>query len=230
MDKEEYTVPEAPEEQQLPQEELRETPPEEAPEERTEEIPEELTKALPEEDHTPEPEGGPSLSRRRRIAVVSYLALLFVVAFVLVAISLISESRKNQANAEASSALQKVEAVQAENRALQEEAKDLNRQISDLQAQLDAIQLQNEYAEAEYAAMNAELQRAQAALNEQTEITAAQQEAADLLFSALYAWRNSDPETFRADMKDLATRQGDLSPTALSVYEFLIGELDALGG
>ena len=228
MDKEERTVPETPEEQPLPQEELREAPPEETPREiLPEEAPKEAAEELPGEDHTPEPEGGPSLSKRRRIAVVSYLALLFVVAFVLVAISLASENRKY--NDKASSALQKAEVLQQENADLQKETKALTKQVSELQAQLDAVQLQNEYAEAEYAAMDTELKRTQAALNEQTEITAAQQEAADLLFTAVTAWRGSNLQEFRAEMEDLETRKGDLTPAALSVYEFLVGELEALG-
>lgn len=85
------------------------------------------------------------LSETRKRALISYMAILFAVAFLLVAFSLIlqhkdSQNTISQLDASADSAIAKANQLQEENRLLQQDLADANDQLETAQADLDAAQ------------------------------------------------------------------------------------------
>ncbi len=105
--------------------------------------------------------GEPQLSPRRRTALVTYLAILFAVAFLFVALMMVFETKRLKTmNRELQDSSQKnsatltnnINALQAENQTLSERNEALSAQIGDLEASAAS-------AEAEKAALQAELDR-----------------------------------------------------------------------
>ena len=95
--------------------------------------------------------GEEALSRKRRTALVSYLAILFAVAFLLVALSLVIENKRLQStNAAIKNDSQKTSAnLNKTITDMQTENDELTEQISALQQQLDELQTEADRQAAE---------------------------------------------------------------------------------
>lgn len=98
-------------------------------------------------------------SQGGRKPVVVYIMILFIVAFLLMAISLIMHQRSNSeavgALQNSVSALQEIQAAQDQNLHLQEELDEAKAQISDLQKQLEAAKTVQDSADRSRAALEA---------------------------------------------------------------------------
>ncbi|MBQ9967439.1 MAG: hypothetical protein IJO88_01795 [Oscillospiraceae bacterium] len=90
------------------------------------------------------------MDEKRKKSLFRYIAIMFVVAFVLVLISLVGQTRSIGHLSESSaSALQRAEELQNTNR-------DLTEQIAELQAQLEILKDENETLQSENDALRKE--------------------------------------------------------------------------
>lgn len=132
--------------------------------EQTKDLLKKATRALEEQpDASSQPDEPPasqdgkakySLPADRRRALISYMAILFAVAFLLVALSLAiqyrdSQNTISQLGNNAKTALEKVNALQEENRLLEEKIQDLEDQMEVLSEQLQDAQTALTQQEAE---------------------------------------------------------------------------------
>ena len=132
-----------------------------------------------EEKNTQSQEEKP-LDEKRKKALLRYLGIMFVVAFVFVLISMVGELRDKQntinlLDSSSSSALNKVEQLQENNRQLETDNAYLQGRIEELEKQLSE-------AEAELSDAQSTMAQQQTQLNElDQQLTDARQETADLL-------------------------------------------------
>ena len=191
-----------------------------------------------EEDHTPPP-ADPSqvLSPKRRTALVMYLAILFAVAFLLVAVMMVVETQKLKTmNQELQDSSQKtsatltgsINALQEENQKLAEANEALTARIQELeQAAAEAGQKAGEQ-QAEIERLTGEQQRLeqekqtiQQQLQEQEKRVQDAIAVSELLHSALAADEEGDLEALQGILDQIEPLQDLLSPTERDIYEEL---------
>lgn len=184
----------------------------------------------------PAEEGG-TLSRKRRTALIAYLAILFAVAFLVVALSMILENRKlrnsNQAledsnrsaSASSATALEKAEALQDENRRLSETIAAQEDEKQQLLADAAAAQAEKDAALAEREPLAQENER----LSQENEaLTAKQKETArvlELLCQAIAAERDGLQDEFVTAMRELAPLTELLPESGKPIYDSLLESL-----
>lgn len=198
----------------------------------------EETKA-PEQNAAPEqpeqkPAAEPQLSPRRRSALVTYLAILFAVAFLFVAVMMVAETKRlktmnqelqHDSQKNAASLTSNINALQEENQALSAENEKLSARIAELE---DAAKQAAETAEAEKAALQTQLETAaaeQARLEQELE-TANQRaqdaiEVSELLHRALAADEDGDLDQVRELLDQIEPLKELLSETEQELYEEL---------
>ena len=164
-----------------------------------------------------------TLSRKRRTALVTYLAILFAVAFLLVALDMIIENHKLQSSnqaledsnkismASSASALEKAEKLQDENRSLQEK-------ITGLETREQELTLQAEEAQA----LLEEMTKDNAALTQKQTDTV---RANELLLQAMAASQGGLHEELVSAMRELEQLQDLLSETGKTTYQDLLKDL-----
>ena len=96
------------------------------------------------------------LSRKRRMALVSYLAILFAVAFLLVAISMVIENRQLQESE--GNLNSRIRQIQADNEVLQEKNKKMTEENTAVKQQLNEAQQENAAAAASIETLTGEKQ------------------------------------------------------------------------
>lgn len=175
-----------------------------------------MSKQVPVADTEALTDTQPTLPRKRRLALVSYLALLFVVALAIVTLSLISQiqSNKDQYNTIAA----KAQALQADNAQLQAEYDTLLRdytqeikQSAALQSQLQRVQEDSTQLQGDLDALSAEKQETLTAY--------------DLLTQAMSAAIKQDKPAFTQAMTQLADVQDKLPEQAQPYYKELLALL-----
>ena len=185
-----------------------------------------------EENKNPQPEKAP-LDETRKNALLRYIGIMFVVAFVFVLISMFSELRSSEAaiselNASSTSALQKAEQLQDTNRQLETDNAYLSGRIEELEKQLaDLEDLQSRLETAEEA--QKDLQASQQELEEKLE-TAEEarentQKAYDLLLELQTAVSVGSEDVSQL-VSELEKLKDYLGETALKTYENLTKEGD----
>lgn len=193
----------------------------------------------------PEQSTAAALSRKRRVALVTYLSILFAVAFLLVALSMVIENRQLQSsNAALKDDSRKTSANL--NRTIQEMQNEYDalKQKSDAQAaQIDTLTAQQAEAETRYAALESEAAEASAAAESQiadlqsqladariaaesqvTELTKRAEDAvtvSELLQKAVAANEEGDLETVKTCLEQIEPLKDLLSPSELDWYESL---------
>ena len=193
----------------------------------------------------PEQNAAAALSRKRRVALVTYLSILFAVAFLLVALSMVIENRQLQSsNAALKDDSQKTSANL--NRTIQEMQNEYDalKQKSDAQAtQIDTLTAQQAEAETRYAALESEAAEASAAAESQiadlqsqlaeariaaesqaTELTKRAEDAvtvSELLQKAVAANEEGDLEAVKTYLEQIEPLKDLLSPSELDWYESL---------
>lgn len=200
----------------------------------------------------PEEKEGEILSHKRRTALVAYLAVLFAVAFLLVAVSMVVENRRLQdSNSQKTATLNgKIEDLQDEYNELQKQAKDQKTQIDDLQENLRSAQITIDEQTTSITQLNADLEAARAeseTLAESvSELTANKEkltkdleilrkehqelerisgktgEVYELLFQAMAADEAGRMEELAELLEKIEPNQYLLSPSAKEIYESLV--------
>ena len=175
------------------------------------------------------------LSSKRRVALVSYLAVLFAVAFLLVALSMIVENKKLQSsNRELENDKQqtsatltgKIEGLQAENRQLQSQLTQAEQDKQALNAELEAEKTKVSEAEelaAQAQAQAEEQKQANEALaNQKEELSDRLEDSArayDLLLTAMLQSEENALEELAATLEDLAPLEDLLSEQARELLD-----------
>ena len=193
-------------------------------------------------EQTPEkPTGEPQLSPRRRSALVMYLAILFAVAFLFVALMMVFEAKRLKTmNEELQDSSQKtsasltsnINALQAENQKLSEKNKELTAQIGELEDAAAAAETEMEGLQAEIDRLNGEAAAAEAARAEELgvlegqigELTKRAEDAvavSELLHQAMAANEEGDLEGLQELLDQIEELKDLLSPTEADIYEEL---------
>ena len=198
-----------------------------------------------EPDRTPPPrEEGQVLSPKRRSALVTYLAILFAVAFLFVAVTMGLEAKRlktanqelqDSSNKTSASLTGSVNALQAENQALRSELETLKAEADERMAELATTQIMLEEREVsleelrehteEILQEKSDLEQALANCEEALEYAVAQADDAvtvsELLHQAMAADEAGDLATLR-DLLDRIEQLKDLlSPTETALFEEL---------
>lgn len=165
-----------------------------------------------------------SLSRKRRMALITYLAILFVVALAIVTLSLVIQIKNNTQQFNTIS--EKAHALQLDNEQLQKEnAKQQNdavrqqAELDKLQSQLDTLQSQLDEQKEQIAT----LQESNDALSEQCEHTV---QAYELLAKAKEARAEGDEEALAMAMDALEPIYQTLSIQAQAEYDAILDEMN----
>jgi septal ring factor EnvC (AmiA/AmiB activator) len=185
------------------------------------------------------------LAHKRKNALIAYLAVLFAVAFLLVAVSMIVENRRLQdSNSQNTATLNgKIADLQDEYNQLQKQSKTQETQIDTLQQELKSAQITvDEQAssitqltedldglQTENETLNANVEELTQKKKELTEeLRAVKEENKDmgeiyeLLFQAQAANEVGEMEELEKILKKIEPKKDLLSPTALDIYESLI--------
>lgn len=198
-----------------------------------------LLEEKPEADPTPEPEQHEEkkpLSEARKRALISYIAILFGVAFVLVLLSMLIQQRDSrdtitQLNQNASSALDKAEQLQDQNRILAEKNLDLENRLRTTQSDLKELQEEADQMEQRLQDLQTSFQTSQNQLRElETDATQQRQkiQAYELLLQAQTALNQEDTDGFLAAMAELKPLAELLDTQGAALYgELLAGAASA---
>lgn len=192
-----------------------------------------------EADHTPPPQD-PSqvLSPRRRSALVTYLAILFAVAFLFVAIMMVAETKRlktmNQELQDSSkqtsaSLTSNINALQAENQKLSKENDELQASIETLEAEAEEQKTKQEELQSRIDALSLESKTLNEKIHaleirEETltkELTKAVQ-VSELLQKALAANEAGDVDGLQELLGEIEPMKELLSATEQELYESLI--------
>ena len=170
------------------------------------------------------------LSRKRRMALVSYLAILFAVSFLLVAVSMVIENRQLQHSEGTLNT--RIQQLQANNEEFQQNNKKLTEEVSGLQENLkqandEVTTLKGEKTalESEKAALESEkkgleteketLSKTNSELNSKLADT---RRAHELLYEAVTADEEGDYEKLQELLEQIEPIKDLLCPTALEIY------------
>lgn len=193
--------------------------------ESLEEQPEQESPAAP----APEEKPKPVLSDKRKRALINYMAILFAVAFLLVALSLAIQYRDSQAQistlgATANSALEKADQLQENNRLLQSQLDEATAAQKSLTTQLAQAQVDLRTAGAE----NDRLSNTNQELLLE-KLSAEHRANAYKLFSqALTARESEDLESLRDALTALQKESQYLDDTDLATYQALVSQLEKM--
>lgn len=175
-----------------------------------------------EEKKTPEQPDEPVLSDKRKAAVLRYMAVLFAVAFILVAASLVlqmhnSQTTISQLNAASTSALSNAEELQQQNRDLQDERKELQSRLDELESKLSA-------QEKELGDLKKENEVLQAQTDELYKTASKAAGVYTDLIIAMSCTTHEGNITFSKAMSNVEKNQALLSQEALAAYERLLSQ------
>lgn len=167
------------------------------------------------------------LPEARKRALINYMAILFAVAFLLVALSLGIQYRDSQATisqlgASASSAMEKADKLQEENRQLQQRLQDLEDQMAVLSEQLADTQTALVDAENQDDVLSGTNQELlQEKLDAENRAAAYQ-----LLAQAQNALNKGNTSSFLSAMTDLTNLSGYLDAAEQSIYQELLSYMN----
>ena len=160
-----------------------------------------------------------TIGPKNRNALLRYMVILFVVAFLIVSLSLLVQMRNSQntitaLNQTSASALQNAEQLQQQNQALTREHDALQETIHELEDSIEELEQEIRLTESELTSVKQE----QAQVQEQSQ---ARIDAYELLLRALQARQNEDMGAFNTAMDALAEVQENLSPAGAELYKQL---------
>ena len=183
-----------------------------------------LIEEQPEEGAAP-PEKQPetTMPPNRNRALMTYIAFLFGVAFILVLLSFLIQQKDSQQtiselNQNANSALSRAEQLQDNNRQLLEANQALQTQVEQLQADQNETKRLYQELEETYASLQEDHQ----ALLEQSAEHAQQVKAYELLLTAERALDEENTEAFLSAMKSLKPLAENLDAKGKALYQELL--------
>ena len=189
-------------------------------------------------DHEPQP-ADPSqvISPKRRVALVSYLAILFAVAFLLVAIVMVLETKrlktmnqelKDNSQRTSASLTNNINALQAENQVLSETNKNQAKELDQLRAQLAESQREAAHKDAQIQGLELDkksLEQEKTELETQAEALNQQIQDAIQVSELIYQAVEADDRGRMTELKELLEQieplKELLSETELEIYENL---------
>lgn len=184
-------------------------------------------KRLTEEAEIPSPAEAPkpaqkeqkALNDQKKNALLRYMAVLFGVAFLLVALSFLIQIRDssvtiNQLNQSNASALQNAEKLQLDNRDLTAENKRLNQELHDTLTALDEATDRLDDAEETIDEMTTAAEAA-------AKLDAARQKNAEALAAAASARLDDNKETCRAALAQVDAKAAPLGTAEMALLETL---------
>ena len=189
-------------------------------------------------DHEPQP-ADPSqvISPKRRVALVSYLAMLFAVAFLLVAIVMVLETKrlktmnqelKDNSQRTSASLTNNINALQAENQVLSETNKNQAKELEQLRAQLAESQREAAHKDAQIQGLELDkksLEQEKTELETQAEALTQQVQDAIQVSELIYQAVEADDRGRMTELKELLEKieplKELLSETELELYENL---------
>ena len=185
-------------------------------------------------EQTPEKPEGEQLSPRRRSALVMYLAILFAVTFLFVALMMVFEAKRLKTlNQETSASLtSNINALQAENQKLSEKNEGLTAKVGELEDAASAAETEmaglraeidrlKEEAEARETAQAEELGALHGQIEELTQKAADAVLVSELLHQAIAADEEGDLEGLQELLDQIEELKELLSPTEADIYEEL---------
>ncbi len=177
------------------------------------------------------------LSPRRRTALVSYLAVLFAVAFLFVAVMMVMETKrlktmnqelKNDSQKNAATLTNNINALQTENQQLAKSNEELHDKIKELEAAAESAAAEKEELQTQLASTGDEQKSLQQEMKElQQQLDDAKQKSQDaiyvseLLHQAMAADEESDMEGLQELLNQIEPLKDMLSPTEQDIYEEL---------
>lgn len=179
----------------------------------------------------------PQLSPRRRSALVTYLAILFAIAFLFVAVMMVAETKRlktmnqelqNDSQKNAASLTSNINALQEENKTLSERNKVLSSQIEELnttvlnaEAEKAALQGKVDQLTEEAAAKDAERESMEAEILELSKKAEDAVKVSELLHQALAADEDGDLDQVRELLDQIEPLKELLSETEQELYKEL---------
>lgn len=159
----------------------------------------------------------------RQRALITYIALLFGVAFVLVLLSFLAQQRDiSKMNQNTNNALSRAEQLQDDNRELRENNTALQNQLTDVLSQLET---QRQTAESLQTQLDEALQKVaglEVSLGTQEEDAGTYVQAYELLLTAQRALDEERTEEFQKAMTSLAPLADNLDKEGKALYQELL--------
>lgn len=163
-----------------------------------------------------------SLSYKRRMALIVYLAILFIVALAIVTLSFVIQIKNNTQQYNTIS--EKAHALQLDNETLQKENAEQANEAVKLQAELDKLQTKYDALADDYDEQMTENAQLQEANDELTAQCVNILHAYDLLAAAKEAKEQNDAAAFEKAMAALEPIYSSLSAQAQEEYDALLDE------
>lgn len=174
-----------------------------------------------EPQETPAQDG--TLSYKKKMSLITYLAILFLAALAVVTVSLVIQIRNN--TQEYNTIAEKAYALQEENEGLMKENASQRQDVERLQAEADRLTGENAQLStqlAEQQTQNSQLETANEALTEQNDGIL---QAYDLLADAKAAAEQQDDEAFQKAAKAMEPLYQYLSERAQAEYDALLNAM-----
>ena len=189
----------------------------------------ELTVSAREEDHTPPPANQTQvLSPRRRSALVTYLAILFAIAFLFVAV-VMDEELQNTNQKTSASLTNNINALQEENQTLSKDNEDLQARVAELEAEAEKDQTEQNQLQSRIVSLTDErqaLSREKRKLEAQVRTLTKQAEDAvtvsELLQKAVAADEAGDMDGLQTLLEQIEPMEDLLSPSEKEIYESMV--------
>ena len=187
--------------------------------------------SAPQPEKEPEHKEGEALSRKRRTALVAYMAVLFAVAFLLVALSMIMENKKLQSSNEKTSATLngRIEELQNEYNNLKNTSEEQAARIAELESQaaekeaaMETLEQQLDEAAAVREELEKEIRDGKDSLVEARQKAEDTFKVYDLLIRAKLADEEGDFEQLQELLDQIEPLKNLLSDDAKEIYESLI--------
>lgn len=168
-----------------------------------------------------------TLSDKRKNALLWYIAVLLLVAFLFVAISLVLQMHNTQTTISElsknnSSALANAEQLQEQNRQLQDEARQQRETLTQQQSQIAELESQLEQLTQEKSSAEQQTDSLDEALSQAESSLVGAKRAYDALITALGCQTREGNLTFSRAMQTIEENKQYLSEQALAVYESLL--------
>ena len=155
-------------------------------------------------NETPTPQVDKGLDDKKKNAMLRYIGVMFVVAFLFVLISMLGELRTSEAtiselNQSSTSAIQKAEQLQDNNRQLEKDNAYLTGRIEELEKQIEDLELELALSEEQMEESRQNLSDALATMDHAQQQTNNVKTAYELLIEAQNA---EDPTAILAELED----------------------------
>ncbi len=162
----------------------------------------------------------------RERALITYLALMFGVAFILVLLSFVMQQKDiSQAHKNTSNALSRAEQLQDDNRSLAEKLQEIQEELDNVQGEKEELQHTLEDVQEKLTAKEKEVDDLKEAATQTEKEQQKTPQAYELLIQAQRALEEEKTEEFSAAMSKLAEQKDALGTSGKALYEELLAAM-----